>query len=69
MLGGDRIEKHQVLPEYTGKMNYNFSVVDTLLNREEYKPTTGILLYKDKNNIEAEFPLRDNNKPIGISEF
>jgi len=26
-------------------------------------------LCRDKNNIEAEFALRDINKPMGISEF
>ena len=28
-----------------------------------------MLLCRDKNNIEAEFSLRDLNKPIGVSEF
>lgn len=32
-------------------------------------PTIGILLCRDKNNIEAEFALRDINKPMGVSEF
>ncbi|MGE9313213.1 PDDEXK nuclease domain-containing protein [Niabella sp. CJ426] len=32
-------------------------------------PTIGILLCRDKNNIEAEFALRDVNKPMGVSEF
>ena len=57
------------IPEYTGKMNFYLSAVDTLLKQEDDKPTIGILLCRDKNNIEAEFALRDINKPIGISEF
>ncbi len=56
-------------PEYTGKMNFYLSAVDTLLKQEDDKPTIGILLCRDKNNIEAEFALRGINKPIGISEF
>ena len=40
-----------------------------MLKREDDKPTMGILLCRDKNNIEAEFALRDINKPMGISEF
>jgi predicted nuclease of restriction endonuclease-like (RecB) superfamily len=36
---------------------------------DDDKPTIGILLCRDKNNLEAEFALRDINKPIGISEF
>ncbi|WP_281638274.1 PDDEXK nuclease domain-containing protein [Flavobacterium marginilacus] len=57
------------IPEYTGKMNFYLSAVDTLLKQDDDKPTIGILLCRDKNNIEAEFALRDINKPIGISEF
>lgn len=57
------------IPEYAGKLNFYLSAVDTLLKREDDKPTIGILLCRDKNNIEAEFALRDLNKPMGVSEF
>lgn len=56
-------------PEYTGKLNFYLSAVDSLIKDESENPTIGILLCKDKNNIEAEFALRDINKPIGISEI
>lgn len=56
-------------PEYAGKLNFYLSAVDTLLKEEDDKPTIGILLCRDKNNIEAEFALRDINKPMGVSEF
>lgn len=56
-------------PEFTGKLNFYLSAVDTLIKEEMDNPTIGILLCKDKNNIEAEFALRDINKPIGISEL
>ena len=39
------------------------------MKQADDKPTIGILLCRDKNNIEAEFALRDIGKPIGISEF
>lgn len=57
------------IPEYAGKLNFYLSAVDTLLKREDDKSTIGILLCRDKNNIEAEFALRDINKPMGVSEF
>ncbi|RZL40696.1 MAG: DUF1016 family protein, partial [Pedobacter sp.] len=63
------LKNTKFIPEYTGKMNFYLSAVDTLLKQEEDKPTIGILLCRDKNNIEAEFALRDINKPIGVSEF
>lgn len=57
------------IPEYTGKLNFYLSAVDTMLKADDDKPTIGILLCRDKNNIEAEFALRDINKPMGVSEF
>lgn len=57
------------IPEYAGKLNFYLSAVDTVLKEENDKPTIGILLCREKNNIEAEFALRDINKPIGVSEF
>ena len=63
------LKNTRFVPEYTGKMNFYLSAVDTLLKQDDDKPTIGILLCRDKNNIEAEFALRDINKPIGISEF
>lgn len=56
-------------PEYSGKLNFYLSAVDSLVKQEDDKPTIGILLCRDKNNIETEFALRDLNKPIGVSEF
>lgn len=63
------LKNTKFIPEYAGKLNFYLSAVDTLLKAEEDKPTIGIILCRDKNNIEAEFALRDINKPMGISEF
>jgi hypothetical protein len=57
------------MPEYTGKLNFYLSAIDSIIKDETDNATIGILLCKDKNNIEAEFALRDLNKPIGISEI
>ena len=57
------------IPEYAGKLNFYLSAVDSLLKDFNDKPTIGILLCREKNNIEAEFALRDINKPMGVSEF
>lgn len=63
------LKNTKFIPEYAGKINFYLSAVDTLLKDDDDKPTIGILLCRDKNNIEAEFALRDINKPIGVSEF
>ncbi|KIM05649.1 MAG: hypothetical protein KN64_02125 [Sulfurovum sp. AS07-7] len=63
------LKNKKFIPEYAGKLNYYISAVDTMLKKENDNPTIGIVLCRDKNNIEAEFALRDINKPIGVSEF
>lgn len=63
------LKNTKFIPEYAGKINFYLSAIDTLLKTEEDKPTIGLLLCRDKNNIEAEFALRDLNKPISVSEF
>jgi predicted nuclease of restriction endonuclease-like (RecB) superfamily len=56
-------------PEYAGKLNFYLSAVDDLLRNKNDKPTIGLLLCKTKNNVTAEYALRDINKPIGIAEY
>jgi len=63
------LKNTKFIPEYAGKLNFYLSAVDSLIKQTDDKPTIGILLCRDKNNIEAEFALRDINKPIGVSEF
>ena len=63
------LKNSRFIPEFAGKLNFYLSAVDTMLKDENDKPTIGILLCRDKNNIEAEFSLRDLNKPIGVTEF
>jgi predicted nuclease of restriction endonuclease-like (RecB) superfamily len=56
-------------PEFAGKLNFYLSAVDSQLKRPDDNPTIGILLCKKKDKIEAEYSLRDINKPIGISDY
>ena len=63
------LKNTKFMPEYAGKLNFYLSAVDSLVKQEDDKPTIGIILCRDKNNIEAEFALRDINKPMGVSEF
>ena len=56
-------------PEFAGKLNFYLSAVDDLLKSDTDNPTIGLLLCKTKDKIEAEYSLRDINKPIGISEY
>ncbi len=63
------LKNTKFIPEYAGKLNFYLSAVDSLVKQQDDLPTIGILLCRDKNNIEAEFALRDINKPMGVSEF
>jgi predicted nuclease of restriction endonuclease-like (RecB) superfamily len=63
------IKNRKFIPEDAGKLNFYLSAVDSLLKDENDQQSIGLLLCRDKNTIEAEFALRDMNKPIGISEF
>lgn len=56
-------------PEFAGKLNFYLSAVDTQIKKDFDNPTIGILLCKTKDRIEAEYALRDINKPMGISEY
>ena len=56
-------------PEYAGKLNFYLTAVDNILKTEQDAPTIGLLLCKSKNDLIAEYALRDINKPIGISEY
>ena len=54
-------------PEYAGKMNFYLSAVDDLLRHEGDAPTIGIILCKTKNEVVAEYSLRNVGSPIGVA--
>lgn len=56
-------------PEYAGKLNFYLSAVDSQLKNPQDNPSIGLILCKHKDKIEAEYSLRDIQKPIGISEY
>ena len=56
-------------PEYAGQLNFYLSAVDGLVKQEQDNPTIGLLLCKSKNNLVAEYSLKDMSKPIGVSEW
>ena len=56
-------------PEYAGQLNFYLSAVDGILKKEHDNPSIGLLLCKSKNNLVAEYSLKDISKPIGVSEY
>ena len=63
------LKNTKFIPEYAGKLNFYLSAVDDTLKQESDQPSIGILLCRDKNNLEVEFSLRGMSQPIGVSEF
>ena len=56
-------------PEFIGKLNFYLSAINSLVKEEDDKPTIGILLCKNKNDIVVNFALKVVNKPMGVSNF
>ena len=56
-------------PEYAGQLNFYLSAVDGILKKNVDNPSIGLLLCKSKNNLVAEYSLKDISKPLGVSEY
>ena len=54
-------------PEFAGKMNFYLSAVDDLLRHPDDQPSIGLILCKSRNDVVAEYTLRDMNKPISVA--
>jgi len=57
------------IPEYAGKLSFYLSAANDLLKHPTDNPTIGLLICKDKNDVVAEYALKDINQPMGISEY
>lgn len=57
------------IPEYAGKLSFYLSAANDLLKHPTDNPTIGLMICKDKNDIVAEYALKDINQPMGISEY
>lgn len=56
-------------PEFAGKMNFYLAAVDDLLRHPDDQPSIGLISCKTKDQIVAEYALRNSTTPIGISEY
>jgi predicted nuclease of restriction endonuclease-like (RecB) superfamily len=54
-------------PEFTGQLGFYVTIVDELIKDSTDKPTIGIMLCKNKEDIIVDFALKSINKPIGVS--
>lgn len=57
------------MPEYAGKLSFYLSAANDILRHPSDNPTIGLMICKNKNNIIAEYALKNINQPIGVSEY
>jgi hypothetical protein len=58
-----------VRAEYVGKRNFYLSAGDDLLRHPDDQPSIGLILCKTRNQIVAEYALRDLAKPVGVARY
>lgn len=63
------LKKGKFKPEYSGQVNFYCSAIDGILAQKDDKPTIGLILCQEKNEIVAEYSLRNMTQPIGISQY
>lgn len=51
------------IPEYAGKLSFYLSATNDILRHPTDNPTIGLMVCKNKNNIIAEYALKDINQP------
>lgn len=63
------LKKGKFKPEYSGQVNFYCSAIDETVAHENDNPTIGLILCQEKNEIVAEYSLKNMSQPIGISEY
>ncbi|MFC7625026.1 YhcG family protein [Microlunatus sp. GCM10028923] len=56
-------------PEHMGQLGFYMTVIDADVKHESDGPKIGLLLCKTKNEVVAEYALRDTSRPLGIAEY
>ena len=56
-------------PDYVGKLNMYLNVVDDLLRHPDDKPSIGLLLVKEKNQVVVEYSLKGYVKPMSVADW
>lgn len=56
-------------PAFVGQLGMYMAAVDDLMAKPEDGPTVGLLLCRSKNNVVAEYALRNMSAPIGVADW
>jgi predicted nuclease of restriction endonuclease-like (RecB) superfamily len=56
-------------PEHAAQVSMYLNLVDDLLRHPDDKPSIGLLLVREKNNLVVEYALTGHKKPIGVAQW
>ena len=56
-------------PEHAGKMDFYLNVLNATERAPDDKPSIGVILCAEKDDIEVEFALKSKANPIGVAEY
>ncbi len=56
-------------PEHAGKMDFYLNLLNEKERAPDDKPSIGIILCAEKDDVEVEFALKTKNNPIGVAEY
>jgi len=56
-------------PEFAGKMDFYLNLLNDKERAPEDRPSIGIILCAEKDDVEVEYALRAKRNPIGVAEY
>jgi predicted nuclease of restriction endonuclease-like (RecB) superfamily len=56
-------------PEFAGKMDFYLNLLNEKEKAPDDRPSIGIILCAEKDNVEVEFSLKTKTNPIGVAEY
>ena len=56
-------------PEYAGKMDFYLNLLNDRERAPDDRPSIGIILCAEKDNLEVEYALKTKGNPIGVAEY
>ena len=56
-------------PEHAGKMDFYLNLLNDKERGPEDRPSIGIILCAEKDDVEVEFALKSKANPIGVAEY
>jgi len=56
-------------PEHAGKMDFYLNLLNENERAPDDRPSIGIILCAEKNDVEVEFALKTKTNPIGVAEY